>query len=171
MLVGLAGGVAAGVVWCIPVAARFGSGAGLAQGAALLIVAWSVHRAFNAATALVPGLGFGAAVGCGAAATGAASTAVAIILYALYAWLRPGVLAERYEAYVAIVTHSGRPATLVAAELARLAQHRARYLDPALAAGSAAATIGFVGLVAAAYLAWRRRLSRRGRPPTVGAHR
>jgi len=156
-LIGVLGGIATGVVWVLPVASGWSGGAALAQGMAVLLVAWSVYRALRAVRQIAPALTFGAAVACGVACALTASAAFGTLLYVLYRWLSPDALNERYAGYVASVMRSGRPATAVAAELARLALHRAQYLDPAIAAATAAVTMACVGLVAAAYLAWAQR--------------
>ncbi len=168
LVVGLLGGAAAGLVWIVPAWLRLTAGSAVGEAAAVVLVAWSVHRALLAATMLVPDLGFGASIACGTSAASGAAVVAGGLLYVLFRWLRPEALAERYAGYVASIQHSGRPPAVVEFELGRLAAHRTQYLDPVIAAGGIAAMLLFAALAAATFLAWRWRAARRRGPGSWG---
>ena len=159
-LVGVLGGLAAGVVWIVPAWLGLATGGAIGQAAAVILIGWSVHRALLAATTVVPELGFGASIACGSAAASAAALITGGLLYVLYRWLRPEALGLRFAHYAEAISRSGRPPAVVERELARLLAQRAQYLDPALAAGGVAALLLFAGLAAATFLAWRWRAAR-----------
>jgi hypothetical protein len=89
------------------------------------------------------------------------SAIVGLALYALYAVLRPDLLAERHAGLMARVRASGRPPDRVAHELERLATQQAQYLDPAWQALGTAGTLLFFGMLLALYSAWRWQVAER----------
>ncbi|MBS0393341.1 MAG: hypothetical protein JSR54_01880 [Proteobacteria bacterium] len=87
-------------------------------------------------------------------------------LYALYAGLRPGLLAERFAAAGAALRAASLPPERLAQGLAGLAARRAQALDPLYQALEGAVTVLFCGLVLGAYLAFQAQVAARlGRGP------
>jgi hypothetical protein len=88
----------------------------------------------------------------------------------LYASLRPALLEARYAGVVERVRSSAQPPARIAAELARLAERRAAYLDPAFQAVSAGGTLFFFALLLGGYSAFRAHVAARLRArPSAGA--
>lgn len=157
LVLGVAGGLAAAIVWVSPAWAGFSTAATIAEGMAFLIVALTVRAALRAAEAVPGGAGFTARVSSALVAAAVAAAIVVGALYALYRWLAPGLLAERYEAYVAHVAASHRAPDVIATEVARLARLREGYLDPLGAAVHAGLMLFLGGMLVATFLVWQRR--------------
>jgi hypothetical protein len=153
---GLGGGASAALVFLLlgsvaPGAARGGDFAALAVGVL------AVHLGMRVAGGLAPR----ALIRRALALATVASATLGLGAYALYAWLRPHLLADRYSSYRQLVAANGAPAGRVAAELARLDATRAAYLDPAYQALSTAGTLFFVALLVGGYAGFRAHLARR----------
>ncbi len=95
------------------------------------------------------------------------SVVLGLALYLLYAVFRPGLLMERYGAYVAGLQASGLETARVLRALADLGARKAQYLDPVFQAVEGAGTLFFAGMLLSTYLAFRARVAERlarGRP-------
>ena len=158
---GVGGGVAAALVVVLPRLGAAGRDDRLADYAGLLIVLMAVHLGSRAAAGLRPPAGFGARVGAAVLIASCASSAVGIGLYALYALLRPRLLAERYAFYVTHVRAGGVAAEQSTAALAELAARRAQHLDPSFQALAGAGTVFFCATLLGAFLAFRWRVASR----------
>jgi hypothetical protein len=168
ILFGVLGGSLASAFVTLPPLLAAGGGGRLTDYAGLMVAMLAVFFGSRAIGVVHPELGYGRRAVLGTTIVVVASAIVGLSLYALYAWLRPTLLAERYADYEARVRASGQPAERVAAELERLASQQAQYLDPAFQAIGTAGTLAFFGIVLALYSAWRwrvaQRLLREGRP-------
>ncbi len=157
---GLGGGLVAALVDVLPRLGRAGDSA-LADYAGLAVVLLAVRLGSRAAAGPGPGNGLGARLGAAALVATLASTAVGIGLYALYAELRPGLLAERYALYVSRVQAGGVAPERSTAALAELAARRAQYLDPAFQALAGAGTLFFCAMLLGVFLVFRARVAAR----------
>lgn len=165
---GVLGGLLASAFIVLPPLLASGGGGRLTDYAGMMVAMLAVFFGSRAIGVVHPSLPYGRRAVLGTTIVVVASAIVGLSLYALYAWLRPTLLAERYADYVARVRASGQPAERVATELERLASQEAQYLDPAFQALGTAGTLAFFGIVLAMYSAWRwrvaQRLMREGRP-------
>lgn len=127
--------------------------------AGMMVAMLAVFFGSRAIGTVHPDLAYGRRAVLGTTIVVVASAIVGLALYALYAWLRPALLAERYAQFEARVRESGQPAERVAAELERLASQKVQYLDPAFQALGTAGTLAFFGIVLALYSAWRWRVA------------
>jgi hypothetical protein len=163
---GLGGGALAALAMLLPSLAAPGADARLGEYAGTMVALLAIHLGTRAVAAAQPVLGFGRRVGLAMLLVACASAVLGVGLYALYRFLRPDLLAIRYLGFEARLAASHEPAARVAAELARLAQQQAQYLDPAFQALTTAGTVFFFGMLLALYSAWRARvLARLGDRP------
>jgi hypothetical protein len=156
---GVLGGVLSSAFIVLPPA--FGAGGRLTDYAGMMVAMLAVFFGSRAIGTAHPSLGFGRRVVLGTTIVVVASAIVGLALYALYAKLRPTLLAERYVEFQQRVRASGAPAERVATELERLGAQKAQYLDPAFQALGTAGTLAFFGIVLATYSAWRWRVLQR----------
>lgn len=156
---GVLGGVLSSAFIVLPPA--FGTGGRLTDYAGMMIAMLAVFFGSRAIGTAHPSLGFGRRVVLGTTIVVVSSAIVGLALYALYAKVRPLLLAERYAEFQQRVRTSGAPAERIATELERLAAQKAQYLDPAFQALGTAGTLAFFGIVLAAYSAWRWRVLQR----------
>ena len=84
-----------------------------------------------------------------------ASLCVGAASFVLFRDLQPGLLAERYQHYVRELQSSNAPTARTAAELGRLAERRASYLEPGLQAITAGGTLFFFALLLGGYAAFQ----------------
>lgn len=134
----------------------------------MMIAMLAVFLGSRAIARAHPRLTYGRRIVLGTTVVLLASALVGLALYALYAVLRPGLLADRYASLEARVRASGHPTERIAAELERLATQKAQYLDPAFQALGIAGTLFFFGMVLALYAAWRWQVAQR-LPPRPGS--
>jgi hypothetical protein len=165
---GILGGLLASAFVVLPPLLAPGSGGRLTDYAGMMVAMLAVFFGSRAIGVVHPELTYGRRAVLGTTIVVVASTTVGLSLYALYASLRPALLAERYADYESRVRSSGQPPERIAAELERLASQKVQYLDPAFQALATAGTLAFFGIVLAMYSAWRwrvaQRLMREGRP-------
>ena len=157
---GLGGGAFAALAMMLPALAAPGAVARLGEYSGTLVALLAIHFGTRAVAAAEPSLTFRRRVGLATLLVACASAVIGAGLYALYRFLRPELLALRYTGYEARLAASREPAARVAAELARLAEQKALYLDPAFQALSTAGTVFFFGMLLALYAAWRSRSER-----------
>ena len=155
---GLGGGVIAALAMLVPALAAPGADARLGEYAGTMVALLAIHLGTRAVAAAEPMLAFGRRVGLATLLVTCASGVLGVGLYTLYRFLRPDLLAIRYTGFEARLAVSREPAARVAAELARLAEQKAQYLDPAFQALSTAGTVFFFGMLLALYSAWRSRV-------------
>ena len=165
---GVIGGLLASAFVVLPPLLSPGGGGRLTDYAGMMVAMLAVFFGSRAIGVVHPELTYGRRAVLGVTVVVVASAIVGLALYALYARLRPTLLAERYADYEARVRASGQPPERIAAELERLAAQEIQYLDPAFQALGTAGTLAFFGIVLAMYSAWRwrvaQRLLREGRP-------
>lgn len=150
---GIGGGVIAALVMVVPELLVTPGGGRLPEYGGLAAGLLSVHLGTRAAARR--GSGLGARLGNATILAASLSLVAGLGLYALFAWLKPGLLAARLVAYQQVVSASGAPPERVARELARLTALRAEYLDAAYQALSSASTLFFFGMLLGGYGAWR----------------
>jgi hypothetical protein len=169
---GLGGGALAALAMLLPALAMTGADARLGEYAGTMVALLAIHLGTRAVAVAEPVLAFGRRVRLAVLLVACASGVLGAGLYALYRYLRPDLLAIRYVGLEARLAASREPAARVAAELARLAQQQAQYLDPAFQALTTAGTVFFFGMLLALYSAWRARvLARLGdRPQRTPPH-
>jgi len=159
---GIGGGVVAALVMVVPELLAAPGGGRLSEYAGLAAGLLAVHLGTRAAARAGPG--FGARLGNATILALSVSVVAGLGLYALFANLRPGLLAARLLAYERAVSASGAPPERVARELARLTALRAEYLDAAYQALSSASTLFFFGMLLGGYGAWRSHVAAHLRP-------
>lgn len=167
---GVLGGVLATLFLVGPPLLAPASGGRFTDYVGLMIAMFAVFLGSRAIARAHPQLTYGRRIVLGTTIVVLSSALVGLALYALYATLRPALLAERYASIESRVRASGQPAERVAAELERLATQKAQYLDPAFQALGVAGTLFFFGMVLALYSAWRWQVAQRlgprpGAPP------
>ncbi len=156
---GLLGGCLAGLVSLLPalgapaLSPRVAGYAGLIVG--LVVIRFGTEKTPGAGASFGQRLALAGLL----VTTLAAVTAAALCLE--FTWLRPELLSERYAGYQALVRASAVAPATVAAELARLASHRAEYLSAGYQALSDASALFFFGMLLGAYGAWRERTRER----------
>ena len=153
---GLGGGVLAALVMVVPELLARPDAGRLAEYAGLAAGLIAVHLGTRAAAR--EDSGFGARLANATLLAASVSLIAGLGLYALFAGLRPGLLAARLSAYQQSVSTSGAPAERIARELARLAASRAEYLDAGYQALSSASTLFFFAMLLGGYGAWRAHL-------------
>ncbi|MCZ8131934.1 MAG: DUF4199 domain-containing protein [Steroidobacteraceae bacterium] len=158
---GLIGGLLASVFIVGPPLLAPALGGALTDYAGLMIAMLAVWMGSRALGVAHPRLPYTRRLVLGSTIVATASLVVGFALYALYAWLRPTLLAERYAALEGRVRASGREPGEVATELERLARQQVQYLDPAFQAVATAGTLFFFGMILALYAAWRWRVVQR----------
>jgi hypothetical protein len=165
---GAIGGALASAFMVLP--ATFGGAGRLADYAGTMVAMLAVFFGGRALATAHPGLDYARRAASGVLLVATESAIVGVALYWLYAHARPALLEARYAALAARVRASGAGAERVAAELARMTEHRAQYLDPAYQALATAGTLAFFGCLLALWGAWRWRVARR-LPPRPGPDR
>jgi hypothetical protein len=164
---GVLGGLLASAFVALPPLLTAGGGGRLTDYAGMMVAMLAVFFGSRAIGTVHPDLPYGRRAVLGTTVVVVSSAIVGLALYALYAWLRPTLLAERYAEYEQRVRASGQPPERIAAELERLAAQKIQYVDPAFQALGTAGTLAFFGIVLALYSAWRWRVAQRlarGRP-------
>ena len=163
---GLVGGALAALAMLIPPLVAPGADARLGEYVGTLVALLAINLGMRSVVAAEPVLPFGRRIGLAALLVACASGVLGVALYALYRFLRPDLLAVRYTGFEARLAASREPAARVAAEIARLAEQKTQFLDPAYQAVSTAGTVFFFGMLLALWSAWRSRvLARLGGAP------
>lgn len=160
-LAGIGGGLAAGVASVLPPLLSPATDARVGNVAGLLVALVAVELGTRAAAAARPGAATAVRLGEAALVTTLVSAGAGLALYVLYAWLRPGLLAEHYARYEARLKLAGLGTERAAAALAELASRRPEYLDPLFQAAEGAALVFFCGMLLGGYGAFRARLAAR----------
>lgn len=155
---GLGGGALATLAMLLPPLVAPAADARLGEYAGTLVALLTINLGMRAVMAAEPVLAFRRRVGLAALLVACASGVLGVGLYALYRFLRPDLLAIRYTGLEARLAASREPAARVAAELARLAEQKPQFLDPAFQAVSTAGTVFFFGMLLAFWSAWRSRV-------------
>jgi len=155
----IVGGCVAGLVMWVPAMWRGSVDAQIAGYIALVVVLLSVQAGVRADAAAVGAQALRRRVLVGTQLALVEAAVVGFGLYALYAWFKPTVLAERFAALYEAAVRA--PPDQVARRLEVLAQGRTQYLDPAFQAVQGAVTVFFAALLLVTYSAIRERVRQR----------